>query len=119
MYFCRVRLIWTVSAATVFTLHLRLSEAMCLALAECTGLAYLEIQIMAAFNSARTRKHQSKNVLSGVETGESSSPRFVEVMRNLLFITVACDSDTDRNTEKKHRFVVLGGFFSHGRASEK
>lgn len=95
---------------------------MCLASAECTDLAYLEIQIMVAFKSARTRKHQSKNVLSDVETGESSSPRFVKVMRNLLFITVACDSDTDRNTEKKkHRFVVFLGFlfFSHGRASEK
>lgn len=100
MYFCRVRLIWTDSATTVFTWQLRLSEAMCLASAECTDLTYLEIQIMVAFKSAPTRKHQSKNVLSDVETGESSSPRFVKVMRNLLFITVARDSDTDRNTEK-------------------
>lgn len=81
MYFCHVRLIWTVSAA-VFTLQLRLSEAMCLASAECTDLAYLEIQIMVAFRSARTRKLQSKNVLSDVEMGESSSPRFVKVMCN-------------------------------------
>lgn len=39
-----------------FTLQLRLSEAMCLASAECSDLAYLEIQIMVAFQSARTRK---------------------------------------------------------------